>query len=93
MNELIKIYPNELTGKEIVRRITEVYHAGYDLTIPDFNVYEQLLACESLDETEREDKTNYRFRENVRVNGNDNDTGKQIINFELKESKKKLSRN
>lgn len=47
-------YPYNLTKEKIVRRITEVYQAGYDLNNPSFDVYDQLLACEAISERERE---------------------------------------
>lgn len=84
-NPLTKVYPNGLTGKEIIRRIQEVYHAGYDLDNPDFDIYDQLLACEAVAEAEQE--RHEELDTNVSVNGNDNDTYKRIVNFELTESK------
>ena len=53
--QLNKIYPNGLTGKEIIRRITEIYHSGYDLNSLTFDIYDQLLACEAISEAEEEE--------------------------------------
>lgn len=67
---LTKIYPNGSTGKEIIRRITEIYHAGYDLNNLNFDIYEQLLACEAIDEAEREyGENNNITNKNVSVSG------------------------
>lgn len=89
--QLTKIYPNGLTGKEIIHRITEIYHAGYDLGNPSFDIYEQLLVCESLAETEAEEQKKYRgTNENVSVSGSVNDTYKRRVNLELTESKLKV---
>lgn len=69
-NQLTKIYPNDLTGKEIIRRITEIYHADYDLNNPTFDIYDQLLACEVIAESQKEYKEkNNRTNENVSVSG------------------------
>lgn len=45
-----------LSKDEVIRRITEIYHAGYDLDNPSFDIYNQLLACEVLAETEEEER-------------------------------------
>ncbi|MEK7534082.1 MAG: hypothetical protein AAB600_01980 [Patescibacteria group bacterium] len=88
-NQLTKLYPNGLTGKEIIRRITEIYHAGYNLDNLNFDIYEQLLVCESLAKTEAEEQKKYgRTNENVSVSGMSNDSGKRNANFELIESKR-----
>ena len=101
-NALTKIYPNGLTGKEIIRRITEVYHAGYDLNNLNFDIYEQLLACEAIAEAEKEEgktKKNFTYlqkeiigltNDNTDVNGVSNDSYKRKVNFELTESKLKI---
>lgn len=83
---LTKIYPNGLTGKEIIHRITEIYHAGYDLDNLNFDIYEQLLVCESLAETEAEEqKKHRRTNENgsASVSGNANGTHKREVKSEL----------
>lgn len=68
--KLVKIYPNSLTGKEIIHRITDVYHAGYDLNNEDFDIYDQLLACEAIAEAEQEyQEKNNVTNENVAVSG------------------------
>lgn len=90
------IYPNGLTRNQIIRRIVDVYHAGYDLTNHNFDVYEQLLVCESIAETmasgpqsssdipqENKQETNG----NVSANGNGNGGCKNEVNLQLKESK------
>lgn len=81
---LTKIYPNGLTGKEITRRITEIYHAGYDLNNSDFDVYDQLQVCEVLEKTQQEYREkNGDNKRNVSVNGNDNGSYKLCDNFKL----------
>lgn len=63
-------YPHNLSTEEVVRRITEIYHAGYDLNNPDFDVYDQLQACEVLEKTQREyEEKNNGINENVSVSG------------------------
>jgi len=98
-SQLTKVYPNGLTGKEIIRRITEIYHAGYDLDNPNFDIYDQLLACEVIKEAEEEDGKRGRINthstqedkegtnESVNVKWSVNDTYKRRVNFELTESK------
>lgn len=86
--QLTRTYSNGLTGKEIIRRITEVYNAGYNFNDPDFDIYEQLLVCESMAETEAGEFREYgSTRENVSVNGNGNDTCKLIVNSVLADNK------
>lgn len=90
-NQLTKIYPNGLTGKEIIHRITEIYHAGYDLNNPNFDIYDQLLACEAVDETQKEyDKRNNDIKGNVSVNGNVNGSYKRGVKSELNWYKSKF---
>ncbi len=63
-------YPYNLTKEEIIHRITELYHAGYDLTSETFDVYDQLLACEAIAEAEQEyQEKNNRTNNNVSVSG------------------------
>lgn len=87
-------YPYNLTQEEVIKRITKVYHAGYDLNNPNFDVYNQLLACEAVAEAEEEaGAKNYQEYEetkgsvSVSVSENDNDTCKLKVNFELSDSK------
>lgn len=70
-DQLTKIYPNGLTGKEIIRRITEIYDAGYELDNPNFDIYDQLLACNAIDEAEKEckERSNSNPSENVSASG------------------------
>lgn len=84
-NQSTKVYPNGLTGKEIIRRITEIYHSDYDLDNPNFDIYNQLLACEAIAESEEECKK--KQDTNVGVNGLLNGSYKRKVNFELTESK------
>ncbi len=87
-NSFTKIYPNGLTGKEIIWRITEIYHAGYDLDNQDFDIYDQLLACEAISEGEKEyQEKNNNTNENVSVSGLSNGSYKRRVNFELTPSK------
>lgn len=75
---------NNITKEEAIHRIEQVYHAGYNLNLADFDAYEQLLVCESLAETEKEGRAN----EDIFVNGND--TYKSSVNFELTKSKQNV---
>ena len=87
--QLTKVYPNGLTGKEIIRRIQDVYHAGYDLNNSDFDIYDQLLACEVIAEAEHQEDYE-RTNESVNVKWSVNDTYKRNVNSALTESKQKV---
>lgn len=91
-NTLAKIYSNSLTGKEIIRRITKVYHAGYDLNNLTFDIYDQLLACEAIDEAEREykERNNNNSSGNVSVTGNVSGSYKLEVKSELNWYKSEL---
>ena len=91
-NALVKIYPNGLTGEEIIRRITEIYHAGYDLDNPTFDIYGQLLACEAIDGAEKEykEKNNKKSDGNVSVSGSVSGSCKQEVKSELNWYKSEL---
>lgn len=94
------LYQAEITKKEAIRRIEEVYHAGYDPDTPDFDAFEQLLVCESIAESETTaEKQSYNSpaqekqlhpSENVGVSGMVNDIYKRNANFELTENKQKV---
>lgn len=61
---------HRLSKEEMVRRITETYHAGYDLNNPNFDIYDQLQVCEVLDESQKEyEEKNDITNENVSVSG------------------------
>lgn len=80
---------SNLDKAEVIRRIEQVYHAGYDPD-SDLSAWDQLEICESIAETETEYQGRYeRTNESVRVNRSVNDTNKRRINFELTESKLK----
>lgn len=73
----------EIRGKEeTIRRIRQVYHSNYNPNWADFDVYEQLLVCESLAETE-EQKKNERTDENVSVSESVNGSYKRTVKDEL----------
>ncbi len=86
---------NHLTKEEAIRRITEVYHSGYSLDDPDFDIYDQLLACEAVAEAQEEQRKNGEYfskehnkpEDNVDAFVDDNNTYKRKVNFELTESK------
>lgn len=79
----------KIPEEEVIRQITEIYHAGYDLTNPDFDVYDQLLACEAIDEAEKEyEEKNNRANENVSVSGNVLSSSKLKENSEQNLNKK-----
>lgn len=60
----------KITEEEVIRRITEVYHADYYLNNPNFDIYDQLLACEAIDEAEQEYQgKNNGTNENFSVSG------------------------
>jgi hypothetical protein len=89
--QLARTYSNGLTGKEIIRRITEVYNAGYNFKDPDYDIYEQLLACESMAETEAEELREYgSTNEGVDASGNDYATCKRTLNSKLTERKHEI---
>lgn len=89
----------EISKDEAVRRIEQIYHAQYD---PDcgldgcFDAWDQLLACESVNESTpvrdnyNQIKEENNANENSRVNGGVNDSYKRSINFQLTESKLKV---
>jgi len=80
---------NNISKEEAIRRITEIYHADYDLNNPNFTIYDQLLACEAYAEAEEEYQKQNRTNESVSVNGNvnDNDSYKRQVNFVLNQQK------
>lgn len=81
----------ELTFKEVIRRIKEVYQAEYDSSRPNFDAWDQLLACESLSESSpitREYKT--KTNENPSVSGMLNDSCSPKVIFELTQDKQKV---
>ncbi|OGH14570.1 MAG: hypothetical protein A3H50_01430 [Candidatus Levybacteria bacterium RIFCSPLOWO2_02_FULL_37_10] len=84
-----QVIRHRLTKEEVISRITEIYHAGYDLN-SEFDVWDQLLACESLAGTEAKEQESYgKTKEDVSVKWSVNDIYKQNTNFELTESKQK----
>ena len=77
-----------MSQQEAIRKIEQVYHVRYNPNLADFDVYEQLLACEAMAETEKEKLIKYgKTNENVNVKWNGNDTCKQKVNFELTQNK------
>jgi len=89
-------YPYSLTKEETIRRI-EAFGISADLENQNFDVYDQLLACEAVAETEdtpqnhfQQIKQSNNQNKNVIVNGNDNDGCKRKVNFELTQSKRKV---
>lgn len=92
-------YPYNLSQEEVIKRIAVLHHADYDLSNPDFDIYDQLLACESVAEAEigynNQNPTNSyptviqkeQTNENGSVNGNDNGGYKQKVNRTFFEDK------
>lgn len=81
----------QLTKDEVIHLIGEAYHQGYNPNLPNFDVWDQLLACEAVAEATPV-KEDYFIRkevvnENASVNGNGNDSIKRQVNFELTQSK------
>lgn len=77
-----------LSKEKVIRRIQN-YGAEPDLENKDFDIYDQLLACEAIAEAEGEQKKKKR-NENVSVSGNGNDTYKRELNPELNWYKSEL---
>lgn len=83
----------ELPLLEVIRRITDVYHSGYDSKMASFDAWDQLLACEAVTESTPIRKVkNEQSKENVNGSGNgmNNDGCKQTVNFELTNNKQKV---
>ena len=86
-----------ISKEEAIRLIEGFYHARYDPNLePNFDVYDQLLACEAIVEaTPVKDysiyKNTQRENANVSVNGNDNGGCKIKVNLELNPSKTELN--
>ena len=81
--EEIRCLPKEF----VIKRITEL-GASADIENESFDIYDQLLACESLAESHPEYiSKNNKLSENHNPNGNDNDTYKLKVKFTLNESK------
>lgn len=81
-----------ISKDEAIRLIEQIYHARYDSDNLTFDVYDQLLACESVvKSTPIKKQYNYqdkeRTNENVSVNGNGNDSYKQSAKFEITNEK------
>lgn len=74
----------KLSKEEVIRRITEIYHAGYDLNNQNFDIYDQLLACEAIAESEQEyqERNSNNPSESVGVSGSVNDTYKLEVKSE-----------
>ncbi len=94
-------YPYNLPKEEVIRRIKHVYNAESDLENKLFDVYDQLLACESLAESENEHLASFPLNHSsednslttnvsVHVNGNGNGARKQVVNSELSKNKHKV---
>jgi len=93
----------ELRGKvskeKAIKLIEDVYHARYDPNLePNFDVYDQLLACEALAEATpikdyslHKNNQSVSKNENVSVSVNDNGGCKNKINLELNSSKPKIN--
>lgn len=79
-----------VSKEEAIKRIQK-FGGDYDESNTDFDLYDQLLACEALSEsTPNQTYTNketINTNESVLVNGNGNDGCKQRVNFELTPTK------
>lgn len=89
-------YPNReaevratISKEEAIRLIKEVYQANYDPDNPNFDIYDQLLACEAVAKANpiKQDYYKERENENVSVKWNGSDSSKRRVNFELTKSK------
>lgn len=87
-------HPYNLSKEEVIRRIEQIYHQKYNQNLENFDVYDQLLACEAVEESTPVEETYYKEKEitneNVSVNESDNDTYRREVNFELTDSKRKV---
>lgn len=85
-------YPYNLSREEVIHRITKVYHAGYDLNNASFDIYDQLLACEAIDESQREyeEKDTNKPSKNVSASGSVNGSCKREGKSELNWYKSEL---
>ena len=85
-----------ISKEEAIKLIEGFYHARYDPNFePNFDVYDQLLACEAIAEaTPVKDYSLYKNTQsenaNSSVNGN-NGSGKNKVNLELNPSKTELN--
>jgi len=81
----------ELSFIEVVRRIKEVYGAEYDPERPNFDAWDQLLACESIAEST---PIKYLYKDeankNPSVSGMLNDSYSHGVIFELTQDKQKV---
>lgn len=76
-----------ISKEEAIKRIHE-YGAEYDESNTDFDVYNQLLACEAIAESTPTDSySNKDIKEVVVAYEDENDGCKQQVNFELTPSK------
>lgn len=88
-------YPYYLSKEEVIRQIREIYKTEVNLENENFDVYDQLLACESIQESEEEEIGRSGFppsrqeenitanKENVNVKWNGNGTYKRSVNSKL----------
>lgn len=76
-----------ITEEEAIRRIEEIYQAQYDSANQNFSIWDQLLACEAVEEATPISDTYYNkfnnLNENGSVKGSDNGSYKRRANFEL----------
>lgn len=92
-------YPCNLPKEEAIRRIRQIYNAEVNLENENFDVYDQLLACESIQESEDEERRRSGLlssrqeenitanKESVNVKCHGNGGCKLRVNFGLNESK------
>lgn len=87
-------YPYNLNREEVIRQITKVYHAGYGLNNPNFDIHDQLLACEAIDESQKEyeEKNTNNPHKSVSVSGNGNGSYKLSGKIELTTEKQNAIR-
>lgn len=91
-------YPYNLSKEEVVRRLEYVHHAIADPGNVTFDLYNQLLACESIAESEEAHVAPHElkisnvitkgFNESVSVKGSGNGTYKRSVKSKLTESKR-----
>lgn len=77
---------SKLSEAETIYRIRDVYHSNVKLNHPNFDIWDQLLACEAVAEST---PVNYEYLKNNEsmLNGNGNDIRKLTGNFSLTERK------
>src|SRR3990172_4539615 len=81
----------ELSPEKIIQKIKS-YGADYDLLNTNFDIYDQLLACESIEEVLARTSANTRMNDNGNVKWNGNGGSKRILNAYKTQSEHQLNK-